>query len=450
MVNFCLRLGDVAMIQDRQGNSLQGASPKAAELFDHSCRRFARFRGDPVAPLDDAIDDSPDFGMAKIAKAWIYVMSTEPGATAGARRILRDLEKEHTAPSEREAAHMKALQAATVGNWAEAGRELDLWSAFHPRDYLALLVGHQIDFLTANARNLRDRIARALPAWEKVPERSFLLGMHAFGLEEAGDYPRAEAAGREALEKDADDAWAHHAVAHVMEMQGRAEEGRDFIRRRRAHWAQPDSFLKIHNWWHLALCHLELGEFESALQLYDDEIRAGESAVAMNLADAAALLWRLHVIGVDVGERWDELAEAWTQHADGRCYPFNDMHAAMALLGAGRRNDALDLLVAAEGAGPGEMRDWMAQTGRPVIEGLVAFDRGHYMEAAELLFPARQIYGTFGGSHAQRDVIDWTLTEAAIRGKIHGLADSLIAERLSLRPGSRINRAFQARSKKEH
>ncbi len=113
-------------------------------------------------------------------------------------------------------------------------------------------------------------------------------------------------------------------------------------------------------------------------------------------------------------------------------------------------NKELLLLVAAEGAGPGEMRDWMAQTGRPVIEGLVAFDRGHYMEAAELLFPARQIYGTFGGSHAQRDVIDWTLTEAAIRGKIHGLADSLIAERLSLRPGSRINRAFQARSKKEH
>lgn len=438
------------MTRDRQGNVLEGASQAAAEMFDLACERFARFRGDPVEPLDDALEDSPEFGMAKIAKAWMYVMSTEPGATAGARRILRDMRRDAPPANEREAAHGAALEAAAAGNWTEASRTLDIWSASHPRDYLALLAGHQMDFLTANARNLRDRIARALPAWEKVPGQSFLLGMLAFGLEEAGDYDRAETAGREALLADADDCWAHHAVAHVMEMQGRAEEGRDFIRRRREHWAQPDNFLKVHNWWHLALCHLELGEFKAALQLYDDEIRAGDSQIAMNLADAAALLWRLQVIGVDVGERWDELAEAWTQHADGRCYPFNDMHAAMAFIGAGRRNDALDLLVAAEGGEANEMAIWMAQTGRPVIEGLVAFDRGHYMEAVDRLFPARQIYGSFGGSHAQRDVIDWTLTEAALRGKLHGLADSLIAERLSLRSGSRINRAFAARARKEH
>jgi len=437
------------MIEDRQGNPLYGANPEAAELFNLSCARFARFRGDPVQPLDDAVALAPDFDMARLAKAWIYVTSTEPGATAAARRVLRDMERRGPARDAREGAHRRALSAASIGNWTEAARLLDFWSAAHPRDHLALLIGHQIDFLTANARNLRDRIARALPAWDKVADRSFLLGMLAFGLEEAGDYVRAEAAGREALEAEPEDAWAHHAVAHVMEMQGRSEEGRDFIRRRRDHWAQDDSFLKVHNWWHLALCHLELGEFNAALQLYDDEIRADESTIAMNLSDAAALLWRLHVIGVDVGERWDELADAWTQHADGRCYPFNDMHAAMAFIGAGRRNDALDLLLAADGADGNEMRSWMTRIGRPVIEGLVAFDRGQYTEAAELLFPARQIYGAFGDSHAQRDVIDWTLTEAAIRGRMHGLAESLAAERLSLRPGSGINQAFAARARKD-
>lgn len=434
------------MTRDSQGNHLPGASAEAAALFDLSCQRFARFCGDPLAPLEDAIADSPAFGMAKIAKAWIYVMSTEPGATAGARRILRDLDRDGASSNPREIAHRRALAEAAAGDWTRAARTLDFWSAAHPQDFLALLAGHQTDFLTANARNLRDRIARALPAWEPLPDRSFLLGMLAFGLEEAGDYERAEATGREALEAEPEDCWAHHAVAHVMEMQGRAEEGRDFIRRRREFWAQDDNFLKIHNWWHLALCHLELGEFDAALQLYDEEVRAGESGVAMNLADASALLWRLHVLGDDVGERWDELAEAWTQHADGRCYPFNDMHAAMAFIGAGRRNDALDLLLAADGAGPGEMRDWMAATGRPIIEGFVAFDRGQYGEAVERLFPARQIYGRFGGSHAQRDVIDWTLTEAAIRGQIDGVAQALAAERLSLRPYSRINRSFAERA----
>lgn len=425
---------------------LDGASNRAAMLFELACRRFGRFRGDVIDPLNDAIADSPAFGMARIAKAWILVMSTEPGATAGARRILGEIERSGAASNPRESAHRRALAQAVRGNWVAASHILDLWSASAPRDYLALLAGHQIDFLTANARNLRDRIARALPAWDGVPDRSFLLGMLAFGLEECGDYPRAEAAGREALDADPEDSWAHHAVVHVMEMQGRAQEGRDFILRRRDYWSQPDSFLRIHNWWHLALCYLELGDFDSALLIYDEEIRAGESMVAMNLADAAALLWRLHLFGADVADRWEDLADAWAQHADGRCYPFNDMHAAMAFIGAGRLNDALDLLVAAEGADVSEVRDWMAATGRPIIEGLVAFERGQYERAVDLLFPARHIYGCFGGSHAQRDVIDLTLTEAALRGRLTGLGRSLVSERLSLRPSSEVNMSFLSRA----
>ncbi|MFN3312026.1 MAG: tetratricopeptide repeat protein, partial [Hyphomonas sp.] len=154
------------MTRDSQRNHLPGASAEAAALFDLSCQRFARFCGDPLAPLDDAISDSPAFGMAKIAKAWIYVMSTEPGATAGARRILRDLDREGAPNTPRETAHRRALSEAAAGNWTLAARTLDLWSAAHPQDFLALLAGHQTDFLTANARNLRDRIARALPAWD--------------------------------------------------------------------------------------------------------------------------------------------------------------------------------------------------------------------------------------------------------------------------------------------
>ena len=80
-----------------------------------------------------------------------------------------------------------------------------------------------MDFYRANARDMRDRIARALPRWSpSTPGYSVVLGMYAFGLEEAGDYVRAEATGRAALDAEPLDCWAHHAVAHVMEMQGRA------------------------------------------------------------------------------------------------------------------------------------------------------------------------------------------------------------------------------------
>ncbi len=430
---------------DRQGVELTGASPRAAQLFDLGCSRFARFCGDPLEPFREALAESPDFAMALIAKAWIYVMSTEPQATASVRRMVEDILEMELGP--REESHVRALRLAANTEWTAAARELDWHNASFPCDLIGLMAGHQVDFLTANARNLRDRIARALPAWDGVPGRSHLLGMLAFGLEEMGDYHRAEAAGLKALEADPDDSWAHHAVAHVLEMQGRAAEGRDFISKRRAHWAQPENFLKVHNWWHLALCHLELGEPDEAMALYDEEIRGEPSTVAQNLVDAAALLWRFHILGVDVGERWDELADTWTQHADGRCYPFNDVHAALAYVGAGRRSDATDLVkIGHEGDPKHEMNRWMRETGEHAIEGVLHFDRGAYQEAIGLLLRARQISGTFGGSHAQRDVLDWTLIEAAIRGKATPLARALVQERLALRPDSRVNLAFARRA----
>src|SRR5690606_35243010 len=127
-----------------------------------------------------------------------------------------------------------------------------------------------------------DRIARVLPAWgPDVPGYPVLLGMYAFGLEENGDYARAEDQGRRALAMQPFDSWAHHAVAHVMEMQGRAEDGIGWMIARERYWAGDDNLFKVHNWWHRALFHLGLGELDEALALYDGPIRAGRSAVAL-------------------------------------------------------------------------------------------------------------------------------------------------------------------------
>jgi hypothetical protein len=55
--------------------------------------------------------------------------------------------------------------------------------------------------------------------------------------------------------------------------------------------------------------------------------------------------------------------------------------------------------------------------GIPVVEGLAAFHRGAYAEAVELLLPVRFDLWQIGGNQAQRDVVDWTLTEAAVAGR---------------------------------
>ena len=306
-----------------------------------------------------------------------------------------------------------------------------------------------MDVFGGNSRNVRDRIARVLPQWPPdVPGQSILLGMHAFGLEECGDYARAEDLARQAVERQPLDCWAHHCLAHVMEMQGRTADGIDWLVANESHWAGDDNFLAVYNWWHLALFHLELGRIDEALVLYDEPIRGARSTVAADLIDASVLLWRLYLAGADVGERWRELSEAWDVHADGRLFPFNDWHAVMAHLSAGRAGE-VERIVSVIRSNPddAEVVIWARETGLPLIEGFAAFWHGDYRCAAERLYTARYIANRFGGSHAQRDIIDRTLTEAALRGGLVDLGEALAHERLALKPHSPANRAFLSRAR---
>jgi hypothetical protein len=434
------------MLKDKQDNKVSGANAQAVTLFDGAIAAFNIYRGDPVALLDQAIDAAPDFAMAYIAKAHMFASTSEPAALQQAAELIGSVWQLKL--NDRERSHVSALAHLFEGEWTQAALTLDRHSMRWPHDLLALQSGHLIDFFRGNARNLRDRIARALPAWSPdMPGYSILLGMHAFGLEECGDYARAEEQGRRAVELQALDCWAHHAVTHVMEMQCRSEDGIGWMIAREPYWSGDDNGFKVHNWWHRALFHLNLDQKDEALALYDGPVREDRSALALDMVDASSLLWRLHLADIDVGCRWQELSATWDRHADGTTYPFNDWHAAMAYLGAGR-DEELDRVLSAlrkTAADNSETGRWAREFGLPLIEGFAAFWRGDFAIAAERLYPARFIANAFGGSHAQRDIIDLTLTEAALRGGLDDLAGALVNERRMLKPHGRINSGFRSR-----
>jgi len=258
--------------------------------------------------------------------------------------------------------------------------------------------------------------------------------MQAFGLEETGHYARAEAAGREAIALEPRNGWAQHAVAHVMEMQDRRADGLAWNLAESHAWA-GDSFFKIHIWWHTALFHLGLGQTDEALAIYDGPIREEGSTLAYDLVDAAALLWRLHLAGVDVGDRWEALADAYAAQPHGD-YAFDDVHAMMAFTGAGREAEADETLAAlAEAAeGPGDNGLMSREVGLPVAQAIRAFGRGEPQTAVERLRSVRNGAGRFGGSHAQRDVLDLTLIAAARAAGETGLEAALLAERAAAVP----------------
>ncbi len=414
---------------DLHGHDLSGASADARDHYERALGLFRLYSGDPLAAVEAALADSPGFAMAHLLKAWLNLLGTEP-AGIDAARAAHAMAAPHCRTA-REQGHLAAVGHLVDGRWHEASRTLLRVSTDHPHDLLAVQAGHQLDFFTGNARLLRDRVARALADWSAdMPGYHALLGMHAFGLEEMGDYKHAEIAGRRAVELEPRDGWAQHAVAHVLEMQGRTDEGIAWMRGNPDAWSR-DSFFAVHNWWHLALYHLDRAETDEALRLFDGPIFGARSGVAMDLLDAAALLWRLHLRGEAVGDRWAAVADNWQAFASAGNYAFNDAHAVMAFVGAGRPARIAEVMDAQDRAmaGAGDNARFTREVGRPVVLGLKAFGDGDYAGCIAAIQPVIPIASRFGGSHAQRDLLDLTVMEAALRLPDPALARAISAER---------------------
>lgn len=433
-------------ITDIRGHALSGANADAALAYSDAIRQFSVYAGDPVGAAESLIAAEPGFVMAHALKAWLYLLGTAPAALPVARAAIAAAEALPGTAQER--GHLAALRHLADGQWHLASRVIEDVALENPRDLLALIAGHQIDYFTGNGRMLKDRIARALPAWSKTtPGHHSMLGMHAFGLEENGLYGQAERQGRAALAAEAGDGWARHAVAHVLEMQGRHDDGIAFMREDLASWT-TDSFLAVHNWWHLALYHLELGQIDEVLELVDGPITSVAAPQMMDLIDASAMLWRLHLRGVDVGQRWQLLARQYEAGWSAGGYAFNDFHAMMAFVGAGRRDlaeqtletQSIALLAASDNA------DFTQQVGYPLMQALKAFGEGRYGDAVRLIRPVRAIAARFGGSNAQRDIIDLTLIEAALRAGERSLAKALAAERVMAKHDSPLAKLFARRA----
>jgi hypothetical protein len=431
---------------DAAGYPVSGATAESLAAFERAQHELRCYINDPVATVDRAIAASPTMVMAHVLKAYLHLLGTEPGGLPVARACLYAT---HGLPAtEREKGHRRAAFRLTEGRWRDAGRILEDLSAEYPRDALALQAGHQVDFFTGDARMLRDRIARALPHWSRsVPAYHAVLGMHAFGLEETGDYAQAERQGRLSVELEPRDGWGQHAVAHVMEMTNRARDGIAWMRGNLDAWSQ-DSFFAVHNWWHLALYHLELEQIDEVLRLFDGPIYGKRSTVILDMIDASALLWRLHLRGIDLGERWEALADNWTPHIAAGNYAFNDLHAAMAFVGSGRPGSLRALLEAQRAAmeRSGDNARFTREVGHGATLAIQVFGEGDYEETVRLLRPIRNIAHRFGGSHAQRDLLDLTLIEASFRAGNAPLAAALAAERAALRPHSPLARLFLRRS----
>lgn len=431
------------MTRANGGGLLSGTNAEAAGQIADAVRAFTLNYGDVSAHLAYARDASPGCPMADLMGAWLLVLSNDHAQLAKAKGQLAAMSGEGL--SEREQRHLAALRLAVEGSWPSAVAVLDRHLMADPHDLAAHQCALRLDGYLGRFHRTAARAARALPFWSKdEPGYGIVLSFYGFGLEELGDYARAEDVSRRAAELEPFGYWPHHAVSHVLEMTGRPDEGLAWMDGRLPYWSDAKCNNRVHIWWHKALFHIELGQFAEALALYDDQILGVMRPVGTQLCNATALLWRLETLGCASGDRWAYQHSLWQKQLGEMSSPFNEIHAAITALRADE-TAAFETVLAGmkrAAASGSELVPAYRNVAIPVTEGMACFVRQDYAGAVDHLLRAQPELWRMGGSVAQRDLVEWTLTEAAIRAGQRDVAISLTNERIALRPGSAVNQRF--------
>jgi tetratricopeptide (TPR) repeat protein len=437
-MNHRRKEGDT-MARDERGLTLTTESEAAARAFDDTLRHALEYRLDVPDLMARMFEDDPDFVMGHCLKGLLLLGAQSSRLLPAAQAALQAAEAGTARVTDRERRNVAALRAMVEGDRPRACAIWDDLLVRYPTDLMALRQLTFAYFWSGQSYAVRDAGARVLHAWdESQPGYGYVLGMYAFGLEESGEYGKGEELGKRAVEVNRDDLWAVHAVCHVLEMQGRLEDGIAWMTESSRDWFDRNPF-RGHLWWHLSLFYLERGQYDDVLQLYDDCIRDKTSDFYTEIQNASSLLLRLEFLGVDVGDRWEELADCCESRIGDLGLGFTATHDMMALAMAGRA-DAADRLMQTLHDHAVTCHDVltanMERVTLPLCEAVRAFARKDYGRAIMLINACRHDIQSNGASHAQRDVFVQTLIESALRGGDTALALSLLSARLEGKPHS--------------
>jgi len=446
------------MLKDAHGLAVSTDSPEAVRGFDDTLQGYLKYRADAGRRLNRALEADPEFGMLHLLQGCFAMLASRQSLVPMAKASAAAARRYTARATPREQAHAAALTAWADG---EMERALSIWEGIfrdHPHDILAFRLHHFNSFWLGRPEAMASAAEGILPRWgAELPGYGSMLACRSFAQEECGNYTVAEAAGRAAIALDPGDLWAAHAVAHVMEMQGRRSEGIAWIATLERHWEGGNNLMH-HLWWHRAMYHLERREFAAVLDLYDRRFRNLQSPLTqaqpdlyIDVQNAASMLFRLARHGVDAGDRWTELADKAEARIGDCLSAFTLPHWMMALTATGRWDAARRML---EG-----MRDFARSHGGttasivtryalPVSEAVLKHAQGDHAGAVQAMRPALGGMHMLGGSHAQQDVLEQLFLDAAMKA---GLTEDvrLLLERVAGRhpvpPERRIGYAEAAR-----
>jgi len=421
------------MLRDCYGNTVTTDNPETVRLLDTYGQEFLSY-GTGLPRVFEAADGDPDCAFAQAHAAGVHMALEAAEGFRAADPYLQRAEARAATASPREQAYIKAVRAWREQNYSAVAALLEEIVRAHPEDLVAAKWAQYHLFNMGDQDGLLRLAEAVLPAHGEAP---YVYGMLAFGLEQSHRLGEAEDAARKAVEIERRDPWAHHALFHVMETQGRTEEGVRFAADIGETWDDRGIFIRHHNWWHVALFEMDREDYAAALKVFDRHLWGVWPEFAQEQIGAISSLVRLEIRGVDVGTRWQPIVQKVRERELEHVQPFHDLHYVYALARAGEPAEAERFLASMRrNAGRPCARATHAWThvAIPAAEGLIAHARGAMGEAAARLGAVRDSLHLIGGSHAQRDVFELIFVDALMKSGRFDRALPLVEERAQGKP----------------
>ncbi len=393
------------MVRDAQGLRVTTDSPLAVQFIDQFIDQALGYGKNALSSIQQALQADPTCVLAH-AYAAAHLLSQETATAAQQAQVhLRAMKLGMERVTERERWYAQGITAWATGNISQAIALQEAITDQYPQDLMAVQQGQYHYFYQGQFPALLHIAEKVLPA---NPANHYLEGMVAFGWEQCGDYAKAEAIARRAVVRNRQDAWAHHAIAHVLHQRGRFQEGIAWMESHTDTWEQCNSMLYTHNWWHIALYYLALGEMQTVLRLYDRHIwgRANHSS-PKDQVGAIATLIRLELQGVDVGDRWLALLPCLRPRLHEHALAFQDLHYIYALARTGQMAWVSEMFRSlhqhSKKLPPAQQPTW-TEIVIPAAKGLVTYALGDYLTAASILNAVLPRLFTIGGSRTQHEL----------------------------------------------
>jgi hypothetical protein len=371
----------------------------------HRQAELAWLRASGAASADVPLEAHPGSLPARLLRIANLVGAKDAAALPELERALAAAAPLEPAAEPRERAHLAAARAWLAHRPLEAAKTYTRVALEYRDDLVALRLAQSCWYFLGRRANVRDVADLALRAWPPAkPGFDVVLAMAAFGAAETNDGERAEELARRSLGVEPRSPFAIHSLAHALAMRKRPAEGGRELRACAAEW-RIGGRLDGHIAWHLALFDLEAGDTRAALAAFDRDLERAAALDASGCADATDLLWRLELVGVDVGTRWEALAASWARHLAPGFWGFLDVLAGLALQRGGRRGEACalarDVALAPRVAGVAAP----ALGTLPVLAALDAFTRAAFADASRGIATALP---RLGGSLPQRELLQLT------------------------------------------